>query len=144
MRSRCGQNALLFITSSPRMLFSACKTFMQCSINGLFISYGVSLWLKWTLHFTLSLDICYLRVYLHIGGTVVEVIWSNSTNVSQIWGLFAVVGWGRVGRGEEHGGRRLPSSYETTRYTFCFWSSLYERKPFSQSDCSRWIGAGPF
>lgn len=76
-----------------------CKTFMQFSINGLFISYGVSLWLKWTLHFTLNLNICYRRDYLHLLQTVVGISWSDSTNVAQIWGLFEVMGWGSEWKG---------------------------------------------
>lgn len=99
MSSRCGEKGLLFITSSPRTLFYACKTFMLFPINGGFIFYGVSLCLKCMFYFTLNLDIHYLRDYLHLLCTVMGVSYSNATNVSQIWDYSRSQGKGVGGEG---------------------------------------------
>lgn len=52
-------DALVFGTLSPRHR-SLPETFQLSSVYGLLISFGLSLWLKWKVHSTLSLDICYL------------------------------------------------------------------------------------
>lgn len=100
MSSRCSEKDFLFITSSPRTLFYACKTFMLFSGYGVFISYGGSLCLQWMLYFTLNLDIHYLRDYLHLLCTVM----GSAKAMLLMFPRFGII-WGhRVREWVERGG----------------------------------------
>lgn len=125
MSSRCGEKALLFITSSARTLFYACKTFMLFPINGVFISYGVSLCLQWMLHFTLNLDIHYLRDCLHLPCTVM----GSAKGTLLMFPRFGII-WGHgvrewVERGGDGGRRWLYFLIELLFLIFSVWIETF-------------------